>query len=170
MLMLSLSVQALRLINFAVVKSGAKFRREWERHSVAVRQLLHHRGKPDRLKGDALNKVVRETAQEALSAIFSNENNKPAPAVDVRRRIQGFGNTNYRPPMDEKKSFLSEVVDIGTASIKQGVNTLTQGNSQKNNDTGSYESYKGPTLRRSLTNEIDYTYMYEKMDHGLVVI
>ncbi|KAL8138553.1 hypothetical protein V2J09_004554 [Rumex salicifolius] len=158
--------KALRLIKFGVGKSGAEFRREMQRHSVAVRQLLHYRGKPDPLKGDALNKAVRETAQDALSAIFSNEDSKPAPAEEVRGRIEGFGNTSFRPAMEEKKSFLSEVVDIGSASIKQGISTLTQGNSQKNNDSGSHGSYKGPTLRRSLTNEIEYTDKYEKFDQN----
>ncbi|KAG4400249.1 hypothetical protein AAZX31_07G016000 [Glycine max] len=153
--------KALRLIKYAVGKSGVEFRREMQRHSVAVRQLFHYKGQLDPLKGDALNKAVRDTAHEAISAIFSednNNNNKPAPAEDLNRRIQGFGNTNYEPPPEDKKSFISEVVGIGSASIKQGLNSLTQGHSLMKNDPGSYKS---PNLRRSLTNETEHGDRYE---------
>ncbi|KAL8246310.1 hypothetical protein R6Q59_007526 [Mikania micrantha] len=147
--------KALRVIKYAVGKSGVEFRREMQRNSVAVRQLIHHKGQPDPLKGDALNKAVRETAQEALSAIFAGEDNsKPPPTEGLARRIEGFGNTNYSmPPSDDKKSFLSEVVGIGSATIKLGLNSIAQAQTPKN-DTGTYRS---PNLRRSLTNESNYT-------------
>ncbi|KAK9062599.1 hypothetical protein SSX86_019787 [Deinandra increscens subsp. villosa] len=147
--------KALRVIKYAVGKSGVEFRREMQRNSVAVRQLIHHKGQPDPLKGDALNKSVRETAQEALSAIFAGEDNsKPPPTEGLARRIEGFGNTNYTMPSSEdKKSFLSEVVGIGSATIKMGLNSITQTQTPKN-DTGTYRS---PNLRRSLTNETSYT-------------
>ena len=111
-------VQALRLIKYSVGKSGVEFRRELQRNSVAIRQLIHYKGQPDPLKGDALNKSVRATAQEALSAMFSTDDNKPAPSDDLTQRIQGFGSTNYEMPSEDKKSFLSEVVNIGSATIK----------------------------------------------------
>ncbi|RDX65389.1 VHS domain-containing protein, partial [Mucuna pruriens] len=149
--------KALRLIKYAVVKSGVEFRREMQRHSVAVRQLFHYKGQLDPLKGDALNKAVRDTAHEAISAIFS-EDSKAAPAEDLNRRIQGFGNTNYEAPPEDRKSFISEVVGIGSASIKHGLNSLTQGHSLMKNDPGSYKS---PNLRRSLTNETEHDDRYE---------
>lgn len=155
--------KALRLIKYSVGKSGAEFRREMQRHSVAVRQLLHYRGHPDPLKGDALNKAVRETAQEALSAIFSTEESNRTPAENLNKRIEGFGNTNYDMPYEEKKSFLTEVVEIGSASIKQGLSTLAQSHSMKKNDDGSY---RGPTLRRSLTNETNHPDRYDRMEYS----
>ncbi|KAF2323438.1 hypothetical protein GH714_035455 [Hevea brasiliensis] len=100
--------KALRLIKYAVGKSGVEFRREMQRHSAAVRQLFHYRGQTDPLKGDALNKAVRDTAHEAISAIFSEEN-KPATTENLNKRIQGFGNTNFEMPSEDRKSFLSEV-------------------------------------------------------------
>ncbi|KAI3795033.1 hypothetical protein L1987_37677 [Smallanthus sonchifolius] len=147
--------KALRVIKYAVGKSGVEFRREMQRNSVAVRQLIHYKGQPDPLKADALNKSVRETSQEALSAIFAGEDNsKPPPTEGLARRIEGFGNTNYNmPPSDDKKSFLSEVVGIGSATIKLGLNSIAQAQTPKN-DPGSYRS---PNLRRSLTNETSYT-------------
>lgn len=127
-----------------------------QRNSVAVRQLIHYKGQPDPLKGDALNKSVRETAQEALSVIFAGEDtNKPPPKEGLTQRIQGFGNTNFdMPSTDDKKSFLSEVVGMGSATIKQGLNSITQAQTQSRHDSGTY---RGPNLRRSLTNEISYS-------------
>ncbi|EOY26876.1 PREDICTED: VHS domain-containing protein At3g16270 [Theobroma cacao] len=155
--------KALRLIKYAVGKSGVEFRREMQRNSVAVRQLFHYKGQPDPLKGDALNKAVRDTAHEAISAIFAEDNNntKPSPADDLNKRIQGFGNTNFEMPSDDKKSFLSEVVGIGSASIKQGISSFTQGHSLRKNDNGNYKS---PTLRRSLTTESDHSDRYEPVE------
>ncbi|XP_054781272.1 protein MODIFIED TRANSPORT TO THE VACUOLE 1 [Prosopis cineraria] len=154
--------KALRLIKYAVVKSGVEFRREMQRHSVAIRQLLHHKGQPDPLKGDALNKAVQDTAQEAISAIFSAEDSKPTPAEDLNRRIQGFGNTNFEVSSEDKKSFLSEVVGIGSASIKQGLSNLAQGHSIMKNETGTYKS---PNLRRSLTMETEDSGRYEPVTY-----
>lgn len=147
--------KALRVIKYAVGKSGVEFRREMQRNSVAVRQLIHYKGQPDPLKGDALNKSVRETAQEALSAIFAGEDNtKPPPQEGLTQRIQGFGNTNFDMPSDDKKSFLSDMVGIGSATIKHGLNTFSQSQSHNKNDSGTY---RGPNLRRSLTNESSYS-------------
>ncbi|CAL5373783.1 unnamed protein product [Camellia sinensis] len=154
--------KALRLIKYAVGKSGVEFRREMQRNSAAVRQLFHYKGKLDPLKGDALNKAVRETAHEAISAIFSGDDNKPAPAEDLNKRIEGFGNTNFEMPSEDKKSFLREVVGIGSATIKHGLSSITQAQSPKKNDTGSYKS---PNLRRSLTTEIDFSDSYDRVEH-----
>ncbi|KAK1393111.1 protein MODIFIED TRANSPORT TO THE VACUOLE 1 [Heracleum sosnowskyi] len=155
--------KALRLIKYSVGKSGVEFRREVQRNSVAIRQLIHYKGHPDPLKGDALNKSVRVTAQEALSALFSTDDNKPAPSDDLTQRIQGFGSTNYEMPSEDKKSFLSDVVGFGSATIKQGLNSLSQAPAaHKRNETGSY---RGPNLRRSLTTDIDYSDRYEGVEH-----
>ncbi|KAJ8641058.1 hypothetical protein MRB53_017752 [Persea americana] len=151
--------KALRLIKYSVGKSGVEFKREMQRNSVAVRQLFHYKGHPDALKGDALNKAVRDTAHEAVAAIFASEDNKPAPKEDINRRIQGFGNTNFEMQSDDKKSFLSEVVGLGSASIRQGLSTFTSGHSLGKNDNGNYKS---PHLRRSLTTNIDSPDSYDR--------
>ncbi|KAL6627020.1 hypothetical protein ACP70R_030746 [Stipagrostis hirtigluma subsp. patula] len=148
--------KALRLIKYAVGKSGTDFKREMQRHSAAMRQLVHYKGQPDPLRGDALNKAVRETANEAIAAIFSTEDPKPAVATEsLGKRIQGFGNTNYEPSRDDRnKSFLSElteVVGIGSASIKQGLSNFAAAHAMMTNDNGG--TYKSPNLRRSLTTE-----------------
>jgi hypothetical protein len=147
------------LIKYAVGKSGTDFKREMQRHSAAMRQLVHYRGQPDPLRGDALNKAVRETANEAMAAVFSTEDPKPAFKTEsLGKRIQGFGNTNYEPSRDDKKSFLSElseVVGIGSASIKQGLSNFSAARAMMANGNGGSGAYRGPNLRRSLTTESD---------------
>ncbi|KAF6145727.1 hypothetical protein GIB67_018679 [Kingdonia uniflora] len=154
--------KALRLIKYAVGKSGVDFRREMQRHSAAVRQLFHYKGQVDPLKGDSLNKAVRDTAQETIAAIFASEENKPSPLEDLNRRIEGFGNTNYVMPSEDKKSFISEVVGLGSASIKHGLNSIAGAHSVRKNENGNY---KGPILRRSLTTEMDNQDKYERASH-----
>lgn len=134
-----------------------------QRHSAAIRQLFHYKGHPDPLKGDALNKAVRDTAHEAMTAIFSSEDNKLAPAEDINRRIQGFGNTNFELQMDDKKSFLSEVVGLGSASIRQGLSTFATAHSLSKNDNGSYKS---PNLCRSLTTEAGGPDRYDREEQS----
>lgn len=144
--------KVLRLIKYTVGKSGVEFRREMQRHSAVVRQLFHYKGQPDPLKGDALNKAVRDTAHEVVSAIFANDDSKVvAPTEGIQKRIEGFGNTNYEMPAEDKKSFLSEVVGIG-------LSTIAAANSMRKSDNGSYRS---PNLRRSLTTEIGSRDRYE---------
>ncbi|KQK03437.1 hypothetical protein BRADI_2g07860v3 [Brachypodium distachyon] len=148
--------KALRLIKYAVGKSGTDFKQEMQQHSAAMRQLIHYKGHPDPLKGDALNKAVRETANKAIAAVFSTEDPKAVVVTDgLGKRIQGFGNTNFEPSRDDKKSFLSElteVVGIGGASIKQELSNFAATHSMMTNDNGGM--YKNP-IRRSLTTETD---------------
>lgn len=136
-----------------------------QRNSVAVRQLIHYRGQPDPFKGDALNKAVCETAQETLSALFKSDEAKAEPTESkLGSRIQGFGNTSYELPSEDKKSFIDEIIDIGSATIKQGLSSLAQSPSlRKTNDTGSYRS---PNLQRSLAQGRDYSERYESVDYN----
>ncbi|EFJ17215.1 hypothetical protein SELMODRAFT_114993, partial [Selaginella moellendorffii] len=65
--------KTLRFIKFEVGKSGIEFKREIQRQSAAIRQLFHYQGQPDSLRGDSLNKAVRETAREAITAMFASD-------------------------------------------------------------------------------------------------
>ncbi|KAK6128435.1 hypothetical protein DH2020_037829 [Rehmannia glutinosa] len=126
--------KALRVIKYAVGKSGAEFKRRC--------------------------KEILLLSSETLSILFSSDDSKAAATErSFHSRIQGFGNTNYEMPSEDKKSFMNEVVDIGSATIIQGLSSLKQTPSlKKSNDIGSYKS---PNLRRSLTMESDYSDRYE---------
>lgn len=151
--------KTLRLIKFAVGKSGVDFRREMQRNSATIRELVHYKGQPDQLKGDALNKAVRDTAREVVSAIFSTDENKTSPAESIGNRIQGFGSTNFDMPVEDKKSFISEVIDLGRASIEQGLSSIAAAHTMRKSDGPG--NYRSPNLRRSLTTEADTKSTYQ---------
>ena len=154
-----MDVQVLRMIKFVVGKGGPEFKRQVQRQSAVIRQLFDYKGQPDPLRGDALNKAVRDTAHEAINAIFASDD-KPPQGEEVNKRIMGFGSTNneVHMSMDGKKSsitdVMSDVIGFGSASIKQGL-TILSGYTGANtvnvrNDAGTY---KGPSLMRSLTSD-----------------
>ncbi|XP_002981733.2 VHS domain-containing protein At3g16270 [Selaginella moellendorffii] len=155
--------KTLRFIKFEVGKSGIEFKREIQRQSAAIRQLFHYQGQPDSLRGDSLNKAVRETAREAITAMFASDE-KPPALEETGRRIEGFGNTNFDSrASQEKKTLLSEVVDIGTASIKQGLTMISShyghfGSSNGTKSKSSSGSYEAPNLRRSVSERDNFKY------------
>jgi hypothetical protein len=140
--------KALRLIKFAAQgKAGSDFRREIQRQAPVIRNLLHHRGTPDALKGDALNKAVRETAQEALSAIFaSTESKPPAESEASKRSMEGFGNTNYDSSSVKPKSMLDDIIGFRSRSLSSS------------GSSGNYGSYRGPDSRSSSVIEKESKY------------
>lgn len=150
--------KVLRLIKFAAPKAGPDFKREMQRQASAIRQLVHYKGQIDVLRGDALNKAVRETAQEAVSAVFAED--RPTLAEEgAGKRIQGFGNSPIdRPSEDTAKSIIGGMIGFGSASLIKMVTGVT---GQAPDVSGGYMSSSGggqrfPTtggLRRSLTEE-----------------
>ncbi|KAI3879588.1 hypothetical protein MKW92_017986 [Papaver armeniacum] len=127
-------------------EKSVEFRREMQRHSIAVSPIASLQG------------LFVETAQEAISAIFAGEESKPAPSEDLNRRIEGFGNTNYEissssASSDDRKSFFSEVVGIGSASIKQDLARLLQ---HIHSRRTIMVVIGASNLRRSLTTERDH--------------
>lgn len=85
-----------------------------------ARQLFHYEGQMDRLR-DALNKAGRDTADEAISAFFSpieeNNNEPAAPADNLNKRIQRFGNTSFEMTSEDRKSFLTKVVRLSSREL-----------------------------------------------------
>lgn len=109
--------------------------------------VIFYRGQPDALKGDALNKAVRETAQEAVSAIFASDE-KISAMEEAGRRIQGFGSTNYdMPRREEKKTMFDEMVGFGSNTIRQMSGLGSTGGSGYNS-TNSGGTYRYDMLAR----------------------
>ncbi|CAM6103735.1 unnamed protein product [Calypogeia fissa] len=159
--------KTLRFIKYAAGKGGTDFKREMQRQAGVIKSYFHYKGQLDALKGDALNKAVRETAHEAVAAIFGTEETT-TKMEDVGKRIQGFGSSNYdpRPREEEKKSVLTELVGFGSQTIKQSLEMIQNynhytGSGSGNNRTSSSSSssfsgtYRSQGLRRSLTAERD---------------
>ena len=83
---------------------------------------------------------MRDTAQEAISAIFASDE-KIQVMEEAGRRIQGFGSTNYdMPSRDEKKTMMDEMLGFGSSTIRQmsgsGSNVSSSGYGSSN--SGSY--------------------------------
>ncbi|KAG6550736.1 hypothetical protein Mapa_007640 [Marchantia paleacea] len=159
--------KTLRFIKYASGKAGPEFKREMQRQAGNVRQLFHYKGQLDALKGDALNKAVRETAHEAVAAIFGTEE-KTTTMEDVGKRIQGFGSTNFDMPREEeKKSVLSGLVGFGSNSIRQSIDMINNYNHYSGSSSGSGKnlgSYRGgQSLRRSLTSERERPFEKEEI-------
>lgn len=157
----------LRMIKFVVGKGGPEFRRQMQRQSAAIRQLFAYKGQVDALRGDALNKAVRDTAHEAIAAIFASDDKLPQ-TEELSKRIMGFGSTNSDIPGEGKKSLINDVVGFGSASIKQGL-TIMSGYSGTKTGRGNNDqlgSYRGPSLRKSFTSERDTLGRFEREETG----
>ena len=86
---------------------------------------------------------MRDTAQEAISAIFASDE-KIQAMEEAGRRIQGFGSTNYdMPSRAEKKTMLDEMLGFGSSTIRQmsGLGSSVSGSGYGSSNHGSYRYY-----------------------------
>lgn len=108
--------------------------------------LPEFRGTPDPIRGDELNKRVRDAAKEALDAIFDSQMPVTTSAVAAANRIQGMGN-DYVPDAKPKEStgiISSLVTGIQNTILKDSSETSYVGN---HGATGSFQQssrYSGP--------------------------
>lgn len=110
--------------------------------------FLEYRGTPDPIRGDELNKRVRDAAREALDAIFDSQMPVTTSAVAAANRIQGMGN-DYVPDTKPKES--SGIISSLVSGIQ---NTILKDNSDSSyvgnhGATGSFQAsasrYTGPS-------------------------
>lgn len=104
------------------------------------------RGTPDPIRGDELNKRVRDAAKEAMDAIFDSQMPVTTSAVAAANRIQGMGN-DYVPDAKPKEStgiISSLVTGIQNTILKDSSDATYVGN---HGATGSFQQnsrYSGP--------------------------
>mmetsp|Transcript_8469 Transcript_8469/g.14288 ORF Transcript_8469/g.14288 Transcript_8469/m.14288 type:complete len:742 (+) Transcript_8469:122-2347(+) len=82
-------LKVLRVIKHCCQHGHATFRREMQRHTAEIKECLGFRGAADPLHGDALNKAVRDMAQEVINAVFDTSN--ASDQLLSTGRMQGFG-------------------------------------------------------------------------------
>ena len=70
--------KALRLMRHIIHKGCSQFQRCMQKHANLVRDHVHYKGDQDPYKGDVPNERVRESAKEAVEALF---NSVAAPPV-----------------------------------------------------------------------------------------
>ncbi|CAL8466715.1 g6251 [Coccomyxa elongata] len=84
--------KTLRMIKHICSKGSSDFKRGLQKQAGPVRELTHYKGEPDPFKGDVPNQRVRDSAKEALDAIFAATTlNPPTTSAPLQSRIQGFG-------------------------------------------------------------------------------
>jgi hypothetical protein len=113
-----------------------------------IKECIQFRGTPDPIRGDELNKRVRDAAREALDAIFDSQMPVTTSAVAAANRIQGMGN-DYVPDAKPKES--SGIISSLVSGIQ---NTILKDNNESSyvgnhGATGSFQTsssrYNGPS-------------------------
>ena len=75
-----------------VCRSGrVDFKREMGRHIPVIKECITFKGPQDPLRGDELNKRVREAAKEAMEAVVDSHAPVSTSMVAASNRIQGMG-------------------------------------------------------------------------------
>eukprot|EP00929_Paragymnodinium_shiwhaense_P039637 TRINITY_DN20809_c0_g2_i1.p1 TRINITY_DN20809_c0_g2~~TRINITY_DN20809_c0_g2_i1.p1 ORF type:complete len:805 (-),score=208.11 TRINITY_DN20809_c0_g2_i1:176-2590(-) len=89
--------KVLRIIRHVCEQGKADFRRAVQKRSEVVKGCLQYRGTPDPLKGDSMNKQVREEADAAVKAVFSSDSatNAYGGNLEASRKMQGFGSEGH---------------------------------------------------------------------------
>lgn len=90
--------KVLRFIKYTVARAGSEYRRELQSRSASIREFFTFRGYVDPIKGDALNKAIRDAAHEAIKAIYSS-NESLVASKGISRRIEGFGSGDFSKSM-----------------------------------------------------------------------
>ena len=92
--------KVLRLTRHVCEQGRPDFKAQMQRKVDVVKACLQHRGQPDPLQGDALNKAVREAADQTLQSIFSADAsvNAYGQRADVGRKLEGFGSESADNP------------------------------------------------------------------------
>ncbi|GBG77822.1 hypothetical protein CBR_g25753 [Chara braunii] len=119
--------KVLRVMKFVVGKGGPELKIEIQRHSATIRSLCHYRGNPDPLRGDALNKAVRDAAHDAIQAMFT-EAQKGGGSLDggsgLGKRLQGFGSAGEGIGIGGgigDQGGLSGMIGLGSSSLRSGL-------------------------------------------------
>ncbi|KAK9803894.1 hypothetical protein WJX72_002592 [[Myrmecia] bisecta] len=89
--------KTLRVIKYICSKGSSDYKRNISKHATAVRELTHYKGEQDPFKGDVPNQRVRDSAKEALDAMFGATEtgyNPNSATPTLTNRIQGFGSAS----------------------------------------------------------------------------
>uniref|UniRef100_A0A7S0E453 ENTH domain-containing protein n=1 Tax=Hanusia phi TaxID=3032 RepID=A0A7S0E453_9CRYP len=82
----NVKLKSLRIIKLLCDAGSPSFKRDMQRRTTAIRECLHWRGDPHPTMGDLPSQMVRETAQQVITAVFDTEtqpsrSNPPPPTA-----------------------------------------------------------------------------------------
>lgn len=102
---------------------------------------LDYKGVPDPIRGDELNRRVREAAQEALDAIFDSQASVTTSAVMTANRIQGMG-SSYVPESKPSSGggILSSLVSNISSAVRGGDDSGSATYMGNHGATGSFNN------------------------------
>lgn len=125
--------KVLRFIKYTVDRAGSEYRRELQSHSASIREFFTFQGYVDPIKGDALDKAIRDAAHEAIKAIYSS-NVSLAASKGIGRRIEGFGSGDFSKSMlGFGSSFVGGYKTADPDEVKRG----SYGHSDRNKYTNA---------------------------------
>ena len=125
-----------------VCRSGrVDFKREMGRHIPVIKECITFRGPLDPLRGDELNKRVREAAKEAMEAVVDSHAPVSTSMVAASNRIQGMGGGGEHPSTDPHGHGPLTTTATGTSSSSSSSSgaSFLSGTSNSNGGGPEYE-------------------------------
>ena len=96
-------LKTLRIIKSVCENGSPNFKRDLQRQTSGIRSCMQWKGPPHPTLGDAVNKMVRDAAQECINAVFDTESKASGPKISAQgvcasaphchesHRVLGFG-------------------------------------------------------------------------------
>jgi hypothetical protein len=74
-------LKTLRIIKSVCENGSPNFKRNLQRQTSGIRNCMQWKGPPHPSLGDAVNKMVRDAAQECINAVFDTESKAAGPKI-----------------------------------------------------------------------------------------
>jgi hypothetical protein len=87
----NIRLKTLRIIKSVCENGSPNFKRDMQRQTSGIRSCMQWKGPPHPTLGDAVNKMVRDAAQECINAVFDTESKAAGPKISAQ------GSRPYNP-------------------------------------------------------------------------
>ena len=77
-------LKTLRIIKSVCENGSPNFKRDLQRQTSGIRSCMQWKGPPHPSLGDAVNKMVRDAAQECINAVFDTESKAAGPKISAQ--------------------------------------------------------------------------------------
>jgi len=126
-------LKVLRIIRHVCDEGKVEFKRALQKKSDVVKGCLQYRGTPDPLKGDALNKAVRDEADATVKSLFNSDSGTNAYGMNQEsgKKMQGFGS-------DSADDFSNRIGGLGGNSFGGGGNSYGGGGNSMGGGGGGF--------------------------------
>jgi hypothetical protein len=80
----NVKLKTLRIIKQVCENGSPNFKRDVQRQTSSIRSCMQWKGPPHPTLGDAVNKMVRDAAQECINAVFDTETKASGPKISAQ--------------------------------------------------------------------------------------